>query len=187
MDILTNATSLAEIAYPVFKLGIDKPITSNGLVYYYYENIEEDQDGELIEQTQYRLVDDKNLPFSSLAMRRLAAKQNNAKLFKIKIAIFFLGDLVKIAKPNMWFIDSNGKLFKYQKTTRALLKFYRINLSIPISTGGSIIGVEGTATRFKTLFSPDRDKKYAGIIHVGKSLILYGVYSEKYTDTWRKV
>jgi hypothetical protein len=182
-----SVTSLAEIAYPVFKLGVDKPTISDGLVYYYYENIEEDDEGELIEQTQYRLVDDKNLPFNSLAMRRLAAKQNGAKLFKIKIAIFFLGDLIKIAKPNMWFIDSKGKLFNYEKRTRALLKFYKIRLNIPISTGGSILEVEGITTRFKILFSPDKDKKYAGILHLGKSLILYGVYNEQYDDTWRKV
>lgn len=182
-----NATSLAEIAYPVFKLGIDKPVIDNGLVYYYYENIVEDEDGDLVEQNQYRLIDDRNIPFNSLAMRRLAAKQNGAKLFKIKIAIFFLGDLVKIAKPNIWFIDSNGKLFNYNKATRVLLKFYKIKYNIPISIGGSIIEVEGIATRFKILFSPDRDKKYAGILHMGKSLILYGVYSKKYTDTWRKI
>jgi hypothetical protein len=120
-------------------------------------------------------------------MRRLAAKQNGAKLFKIKLAIFFLGDLVKIAKPNIWFIDSAGKLFNYNKATRALLKFYKIKLNIPINTGGSIIEVEGIATRFKSLFPPDRDKKYAGILHDKKSLILYGFYSEKYDDTWRKV
>lgn len=187
MENLTNAINLSEIAYPVFKLGVDKPVTDNGLVYYHYENIEEDQDGELTERTEYRLVDDRNIPFNSLAMRRLAAKQNNAKMFRIKTAIFFLGDLVKIAKPNTWFIDSNGRLFKYQKTTRALLKFYKIKLNIAISSGGSIIEVEGIATRFKSLFSPDRDKKYAGVLHNGKSLILYGFYTEKYTDTWRKV
>lgn len=182
-----NVTSLAEIAYPIFKLGVDKPVTDNGLVYYHYENVVEDEEGDLVEQTQYRLVDDKNIPFSSLAMRRLAARQNGAKLFKIKMAIFFLGDLVKIAKPNIWFIDSKGKLFNYNKATRVLLKFYKIKLNIPINTGGSIIEVEGIATRFKSLFPPDRDKKYAGILHNGKSLILYGFYTEKYTDTWRKV
>ena len=182
-----SATSLAEIAYPVFKLGVDRPVTDNGLVYYHYENIEKDEHGELTERSAYRLVDDRNLPFNSLAMRRLAAKQNGAKMFKIKTAIFFLGDLVKIAKPNMWFIDINGKLFNYNKTTRVRLKFYKIKLNIPISTGGSIIEVEGIATRFKSLFSPDRDKRYAGILHDKKSLILYGFYTEKHTDTWRKV
>lgn len=187
MENLISATNLQEISYPVFRLGTNQPTINNGLVFYYYENYEEDEDGEINQVNTYRIVDDKNIPFQSLAMRRLAIKNEGVKLFKITNAIFFLGDLIKLAKPNMWFIDSKGKIFNYSKTIRALLKFHKIAKNIPIKTGGSIIEAEGIITRFKSLFSPDKDKTHVGILHFGKSLILYGFYTEKHKDTWRMI
>jgi hypothetical protein len=102
-------------------------------------------------------------------------------------AVFFLGDLVKMAKPGIWFIDSNGKVFDYKKQTRALLKFYPIAKNIPIPTGGSIIQAHGIPTRFKCLFSPSLDKNHVGILEYGMSQILYGFYTEKHKNTWRMV
>ena len=166
---------------------MNKPVVNNGLVFYWYENYTESDTGELETESVYRIVDDRNIQLDSLALRRLAIKAQGVKLFKINKALFFLGDLIKIAKPNMWFIDSAGKLFTYHKQTRALLKFYRIRYNIPISGGGSIIEAEGLPSRFKSLFSPEQDKKYVGILHMGRSQILYGYYTEQHKDTWRMV
>lgn len=187
MENSINSTSLAEIVYPVFKLGLEKPIVQNKLVFYWYENLVENDEHELEQVNVYRIVDDKNIDLPSLALRRLAIKAQGVKLFKINKAIFFLGDLIKISKPNMWFIDSKGKLFTYHKQTRALLKFYKIKYNIPLKAGGSIIEAEGVPSRFKSLFSPEQDKKYVGILHIGISQILYGFYAEKPKDTWRMV
>ena len=109
------------------------------------------------------------------------------KLAKVGQAIFFLGDLIKLATPNTWFIDSAGKLFNYVKKTRAKLHFYEISKNIAIPTGGAIIEAKGIVTRFKSLYSPGPYEKYVGLLQFGKSLILYGFYEQKPEDTWRLI
>lgn len=178
---------MQEIVYPVFRIGEKKPITELGLVFFYYENYEEDEEGNSVLVPDYRLLDDKNIGADKLSLRRLILKNRGAKLYRLTHAIFFLGDLVKIAKPGTWFMDSSGKLFNYVKSTRALLKFYPIAKNIPIATGGSIIEAKGLMTRFKCLFSPDDNKTHVGILHHGMTQILYGFYTEKHKDTWRMV
>lgn len=177
-----HSTTLSSIAYPIFRIGLNKPQTDAGVIFYYYE--QETEEGNV---SSLRILDDINLPQKSLALRRLYLITQGAKLAKIGQAIFFLGDLIKLATPHTWFIDSAGKLFNYEKNTRANLRFYEISKNIPISTGGSIIEAKGVVTRFKCLYSPSPYEKYAGILHFGKSLILYGFYEEKPEDTWRLV
>lgn len=166
---------------------MNKPIIENGLVFYWYENYVETEENELEQVNVYRIVDDKNIPLPSLALRRLAIKDQGVKLHSINKALFFLGDLIKISKPGMWFIDSVGKVFTYEKQTRAALKFYKITHVIPIQSGGAVIQVEKLPIRFKSLFSPDVSMQYAGILELGMSHILYGFYAEKHKDTWRRV
>lgn len=175
-------TTLNSIAYPVFRVGLNKPQTDNGVIFYYYER---EVEGET--QCLFRLIDDITLPQKTLALRRLYLMKQDVKLARISQALFFLGDLIKIATPKTWFIDSMGKLFNYEKNTRAKLRFYEIAKNIPITTGGSIIEAKGVATRFKSLYSPGPHQKYVGILNFGQSMILYGFYEEKLADTWRLV
>ena len=106
-----------EIAYPLFKLGIRKPETIDGVMFYLnqYENDGEDP------STRIKIIDDRNEPGATLALRRLKLKVANIDLFKINKAIYFVGDLIKLATPHTWFIDSNGRLFNYLKTSKAKL------------------------------------------------------------------
>jgi len=177
-----HSTSLNTISYPIFRIGVNKPQTDSGVIFHYYEK--DTEEGTI---ASLRIFDDINLPQQSLALRRLYLITQGAKLAKIGQAIFFLGDLIKLATPNTWFIDSAGKMFNYEKSTRAKLQFYEISKNIPINTGGSIIEAKGIITRFKSLYSPSPYQKYVGLLHFGKSLILYGFYEEKPEDTWRLV
>jgi hypothetical protein len=178
---LTNTTTLQEISYPVFKLP-DKPNKEDGILYYYSES---ERGGEL--KGKLQIVDDTNLPGASLASRRLQILKEGGSLYRLHNAIFFLGDLIKVSTSSTYFIDSNGKLFKYKKSTSAKLRFYPINNIFPISTGGAIIDVKGIPSRFKTLIMPDESVRYAGILHMGMANILYGLYSELPKDTRRKL
>jgi hypothetical protein len=180
-----NHLSLSSISYPVFRLGLNAPTIENGVSFYFSEKGLE-EGGTVV---QVRIIDDKNLPQTTLSLRRLQLALSDAPLFKIKQAIFFLGDLIKLATPKTWFIDSNGKLFTYTKTSRAKLKFHRIDKLIPINTGGVIVELDGIPSRFKSLYSPDASytTPYAGVLHFGMSLVLYGFYDQKYEDTWRTV
>ena len=173
---------LREIAYPVFRLGTSKPEVDDRVLYYLYTR-EEDEGI----RYELKIVDDPKLQQPTLALRRLHLRNMGVPLSKIHHAIFFLGDLIKLATPTTWFIDSNGRLFNYTKTNRANLKFYKIAKKIPISTGGVIIEAEGINTRFKALYMPSTDMTYVGILHCGMTLVLYGFYTEKHQDTWRRV
>ena len=186
MENLTNATSLSEIAFPVFKIGIHKPIVENGLVFYYHER-EYASKEDTVTEAKYNVVDDRNLPGATLALRRLQLTVEEVPLAKLSNAVYFLGDLIKIADPKLWFIDSAGKLFNYKRTTRAKLKFYKISQLIPIKTGGVIVEVEGLSQRFKALYPPTEDKLFVGILHFGLALILYGFYNQKHDESWRLV
>ena len=174
--------SLKEIAYPVFKLGINKPNVDDRVVYYLYTREKDDE-----EVYDLRIIDDPKLPQETLALRRLYLKNLGEPLAKIRHAIFFLGDLIKIATPSTWFIDSKGKVFNYVKSNRAKLRFYKLTKKLPIKSGGVIVEAEGISTRFKALYMPPNEMKYVGILHLGMTLVLYGFYAEKHEDTWRKV
>jgi hypothetical protein len=123
----------------------------------------------------------------TLGKRRLLILNSGASLQKVGKAIFFLGDLIKIAKRGMYFIDSTGRVFQYRKSTRAKLQFKRLINVIPIATGGAILEVEGIHSRFKCLFLPKTLELYVGVLEFGKSHILYGLYEQPYKSSWRMI
>lgn len=179
---MESNTYLSEISYPVFLLGKTKPEIDNKVMYYYFEK---EVDG--VVQPLLRIIDDKSLPQETLALRRMQLVNSGEKVQKIGLAIFFLGDLIKLGTKHTWFIDSKGKLFNYRKDTRAKLKCYRISKLIRMPTGGAIVEVQGVPTRFKALYPPANGEQYVGLLHYGKSLVLYGFYDQQYDETWRMV
>jgi len=164
---------LSEIAWPVYKLGDAKPQEEDGVVF-------------IIRDNKLELIDDRNLPANSLAGRRLKLFVDGVKLFKLKYALFFLGDLIKISKSKTWFIDSKGVMFQYHKRIFAKLVFKKITKVIP-SIACSLIEVEGLQARFKVLYPPDATQKYAGLLFFNKSYIIYGFYDKAYEETVRKI
>lgn len=176
-----NIIALQEIAYPVYRLP-DKPNVDDGVMYYYSEVEKED-----VVHSKLLIVDDTNLEGDTLAKRRFKVLSDGTPIYRLRNAIFFLGDLIKSATPSTYFIDSKGKLFNYHKTTTAKLNFYKISHLVPIPTGGAIIEVEGLPSRFKVLHTPEDDKICAGVLHIGMSLVLYGLYSDIPENTRRRV
>lgn len=165
---------LLEIAWPVYKLGNIKPQEEDGVVFVFKN------------EKDLEIVDDKNLPGDSLAVRRLKLIIDGVKLFKLKYSIFFLGDLIKLANNKIWFIDSKGKIFQYKKQHFAKLTIKKITKIIP-SISCSLIEVEGIQARFKVLFPPRIEEKWAGLLYHNKVYIFYGFYTQRYSDTIRKV
>lgn len=166
---------LKEIVFPVYKLG-NKPEQDNGIIYYTKAN----KDGELYLQ----IVDDKSIEGSTLARRRLLIEN---KLFKLKLAIFFIGDLLKIVKPNMWFIDSMGKLFNYTKSRSVPLVCCEI-LEVHRVLGATVLELKGIPGRHMCLYPPTELQKYAGVLKLGAhTYILYGLYEQRFKETKRKV
>ena len=174
--------NLLEISWPVFRLGEHKPTQENNLIYYSKEYVDKES---LVTKVGLRIVDDKLLPGATLGLRRLAVV--DAKLFPIRQAIYFLGDLIKIAKQTTWFIDNVGKIFQYKKTSRAKLAAHKITKVLPLDGMGAIIEVQGLPQRFKCMFAPKPEQYYAGILRWGLGYILYGFYNEPFKSTYRLV
>ena len=175
--------NFARIQFPIYHLGEEKPLQDGDRLYYQYALHE--TDGTVEDKIQ--VLDDKSQPGHSLAMRRLQLKNQGVTLSKLKYAIFFIGDMLKMCKGTTWFIDTEGTVFEYRKTKKVPLVFRPISQILPIKTGGAVIEVQGVGTRFKTLHAPKGTEKWAGVLLVGVAYILYGLYDEKLEDTTRMV
>jgi hypothetical protein len=169
---------LSEIAWPVYSLGTRCPI-KEGSVVFFSKILKNDK-------VSIEIIDDTDIPGETLAIRRIGLLSNNIKLCKIKYALFFLGDLVKIAKPDQWFIDTKGKLFQYKKVHRAKLIFKKI-VSVIEGIGNVFIEIQGHAARYSCLYPPEPEQKYAGLLFFNGVYILYGFYTEQHKTTYRKV
>lgn len=170
---------LQEISWPVYKIGSTRPQTEGGVIFYYHESAK----GPVLE-----IIDDQNISGSNLAVRRMriVMADNEVKLYKIKYAIFFIADLVKMAKANVWFIDSAGKVFQYVKSKFVPLVFKKIT-NVIRDVSCYLIEVEGSPVRYKVLYPPTDAQKYAGLLVLGKGYIIYGFYEELHTTTYRKI
>lgn len=174
---------LTEIAYPVYKLGSIQPITENGVSF--FRKLRK-TDEEVVETKLF--LDNRNIDGFTLASRRLKMLSDGVQLYKLKTAVFFLQDLLKLSSPKVWFIDANGKVFRYIKTRTVKLVFRKIEKVIPIQTGGAILEISGLASRYKCLAKPSAYKKYAGLLQQEYgSYILYGTYDELPKDSRRKI
>lgn len=174
---------MKEIAYPVYLLGKHKPSIENGVVFYHTLLSLEDGSSESI----LHIVDDKNIDKPTLSKRRLVLLNQGVPLKKLKTAIFFLGDLIKLANAQTWFIDSNGTVFNHKKCKTVPLIIKKVTKVIPIQSGGALVELESIPTRFKVLFQPEKDDIYAGVLKDGMSYIFYSFYKEKFKDTRRKI
>lgn len=186
MENLINITNLQTIHFPVFKIGIHEPQIDNGLVYYYAER-ERYEKSESVKTIKYTILDDRNIPHDTLSRRRLVLKNQAVPLAKLTNALYFLGDLIKLADRKTWFIDSLGSIFRYKKSNRARLTFHKIENLIPIPTGGVVVQCVDITTRFKALYPPKPDKTHVGVLTFQKNHILYGFYDQHYDSTWRMI
>jgi len=174
--------NLLEINWPVFRLGEHKPVIEDNLVYYSKEYVDKES---LETKIGLRIVDDKSVQGATLGLRRLAI--TGVRLFPIRQAMYFLGDLIKIAKQTTWFIDNSGKVFQYRKSSRAKLTAHKIKKVLPLEGMGAIVEVDGLPQRFKCMYAPKPDQYYAGVLRWGLSYVLYGFYNEQFKATHRLV
>ena len=184
MDIFQKHTKLSEIHWPVFKLGEKQPNQESGLVYYYTHYVDEMNH----ESATVRVVDDTSVPGLTLGMRRLRLKTDpKVTLFPIRTAIYFLADLVKLAKSTSWFVDNSGRVFHYEKSTRAKLTTKRIKQVLPAGGIGCVFELHGIPNRFKAMQRPGEHEQYARVLQLGMGFIFYGFCETHKPDSWRMV
>ena len=154
--------------------------------YYYVDEKIDLKTGELFAKT--RIVDDTNMKEETLGLRRakLLDIYHYKDVYPLPKAIFFPADLVKVSKSgNNLFIDYSGKLFRYIKSTSALLVCHKIEKVIPVRNG-ALLELQGSAQRYKSIVQP-LEGKYAGILHFNHCTLLYGIYDSAFSTTRRKV
>lgn len=167
---------LKEIVWPVYSLKTHSPIIEECVSFYTTKDFK-----------SVEIVDDKSIPGETLAKRRLILYSQGTKLFVPKYALFFIADLVKFSTRDTWFIDSSGKIFQYKKHKMVPLVFKKIT-NIIKDIGATIIEVEGiSSARFKSLYPPTIEQKYAGLLKINNAYILYGFFKEQYKNTVRKI
>jgi hypothetical protein len=174
---------LSEINFPVYYLGKEAPMQHEGVSFYTFVEDDDSSAPKLI----YNILDDKNLPGDTLAKRRLELLKSGVRIHKLKTAIFFVNDMLKITKGTTWFIDAYGKIFEYRKTVRVPLIFRPISKIIKMPKGGCIVEAEGLPFRFKTLLTPVVEQKWVGLLKVNHGYMLYGLYSKPLKNTYRMI
>lgn len=179
-----NEIGLIDLCWPIYRIGKSKPIVDDKVSYFLFAKATE------TDALSYKILflDDRNINSPSLGTRRLVLESAGNNLYKLKTAVFFLADLVKLANPSTWFIDSAGVLFQYTKTRRVSLVYKRITKIIPIATGGSIIELEGLSERFKSYRTPEiSSTPYAALLEDNQTHLLYGFYDKLYKNTSRMI
>jgi hypothetical protein len=170
--------NLSELHFPVFYIGKQPNIEGNISFFITRKKmIESDID-------YIKVIDDKSVLGNTLAERRLALASQGVALYKLKYAIYFLQDMIKITKGETWFIDSAGNLFKYKKSKSCRLVFKKVLKTLNHS-GVFVLEVEGIPTRYKTLYPASPDQTWAGILYTPDGPLLYGLYNKYYEDTRR--
>lgn len=174
---------MKDLVWPVYRLSEKKPTVEDGIVFYRAEYTDIDT-----AETRFniRVVDDRNIDKPTLGLRRLTIG-NSRSLFPIGSAVYFLIDLIKLAKSTTWFIDSHGKVFQHKKLKRAKLRTHKITQVLPATGIGCVLEVEGLVFRFKSMKAPESWEQYAGILYVDGGHMLYGYYEYPIKDTWRLV
>jgi hypothetical protein len=183
LDTLKKFTTLSEIVWPVFKLADKQPVQRDGLVFFYTEYVDNNNSTSF----NARLVDDKNLPQPTLGLRRLALKAQGEKLYPVRTAVYLLADLIKLGKSTAWFVDSSGRVFQYQKNTRAKLTTKKIKQVLPADGIGCVIELEGISSRFLSLHRPSEHEHYARVLNLGMGFLFYGFCETVKPDSWRMV
>lgn len=167
----------------MFRLGERQPLQQEGLVFYFTEYVDHDN----VASGNMRLVDDTNLSGKTLGLRRLQLTAQEHKLFPIRTAIYFLADLVKLAKSTSWFVDSSGRVFHYEKTVRAKLTTKKLKQVLPASGLGCVFELHGISHRFKAMQRPQEHEHYARVLQLGMGYIFYGFCDTHKPDSWRMV
>lgn len=133
-----------------------------------------------------RVLDDLSYE-GTLGQRRLQYESSDdpfkKKLFKLTKPIFRFEDLLHI-KLTTKFIDSNGKVFDYKKSTYYPLEYHKI-VKFVETPNGYAVEVRKFHCRFFLTREPQLDWKYAGIIRVGRGFLLYDFSEIKKPSTRR--
>jgi hypothetical protein len=158
------AIYLKNVKFPVF------PLTNNNIFY--------NEKNKLIcemESGEKKIVDDKSLEGDSLGLRRLKIPKES--LYNLRRACFDIGNFLLYTKLYRNFVDSNGILFSYKKSTFVPLYYRKILKYVPYK-GGTMLLIERLHCPIWYYRAIDLDKPYAALLYINRGFVILGL-----TDT----
>lgn len=148
-------------------------------VYVLHSDEIEERDGLLFCDTQ--IVDDKNMSGNTLGKRRLQSPHKN--LYPLRYMIEDFSGLIR--HRGKFFIDTKGKFFRYTKSTKADIKYKKIE-KVEKKEVITLIWVKDIPFPFEE--KRPQTAPYAGVAYLdGTPSFIYEYVSEKKKDTWRKI
>ena len=158
------AIYLKNIKFPVF------PLTNNNI--FYNENTKLVCE---MESGNKKIVDDKSLDGDSLGIRRLKIPPDD--LYKLRRACFDIGNFLLYTKLYKNFVDSNGILFSYKKSTLVPLYYRKVLRHVPYK-GGTMLLIEKVHCPIWYYRTIELNKTYAALLYINRGYVLLGL-----TDT----
>lgn len=158
---------LRNIHYPAFLLNSDNYSSTDGLVY-----------------IDNQLVDDRNQPGLTLGVRRLQTPFED--IYELRKAVDTPTAMLKQPNNKFW-IDSSGRMFYYNKTRMAKVKYRRIT-KIERKVSQTRVWLEGVNFSFELSRPPSDHYIWAGVVFVDDyPWILYDFSEIKLPDLRRKI
>jgi hypothetical protein len=165
--VVITYLSLSKIKFPAYLLPSDNIWKEDGIVYV---------DG--------IVVDDRNMPGTSLGMRRLQTPFRD--LLQVRKSVNSFNGIIK-NKGNACYIDSNGTCFIYEKTQMCTLKYQKIK-KVEKKDIGSIIWVKDVHFAIDIPRPPAPEMEWAGILYFkGLPWKLYDFSETKLKTTKKKI
>jgi hypothetical protein len=133
-----------------------------------------------------RILDDNNMPGSTLGIRRL---QTHTKRDQLVPLIKSMQTVVGVIKnPAARYIDCNGKVFMYQRTRTIKVKYLKIKKIEPKEGTSTILWVRGINTPFTLIRPPYATMTWVGIIYLGDfPWIVYEFSESKKPDARKRI
>ena len=165
--VVITYRSLSKIKFPVYLLPSDNVFAEDGVVYV---------DGQV--------VDDRNMPGSTLGIRRLQSPFRN--LVPLKKCVNSFNGVIK-NRGNMPYIDCNGVCFIYEKTEMCSLKYHKI-LRVDRKDTASSIWLKDIHFAFNIPRPPAPEMEWAGVLYFkGLPWKLYDFSEAKLKNTKKKI
>ena len=118
-------------------------------------------------------------------VRRIQAKSlTDYPVYPLKKPIWSLKDL--LSSGHLCFVDYEGKIYKYKKTTFYPLVYKEITKRW-YTDSSTVFKVKGINSPFEVRGKLNLKAKYAGILSIDKGYLLYEVTNTKLKDSRRKI
>ena len=159
-------SSIQAIEFPVYLLPHEDWSFSDGLMF-----------------MEGLVVDDRNMDGATIGVRRLQTTYPN--LWPLKRHVDTLQGVLK--QSTKCFIDTKGRPFIYEKTTKCTLAYLRIKKQ-ELRDDYCMLWLEGVSTPFSVPRPPETGMFFAGVLYFGGlPWVLYEYSETRKKKTWRKV